>query len=85
MILALDHLHDPVEAGALSALMQGGGFLIAAMAPWVVAVLHDATGSFVAGWMLHLACVVVVTALYWRASPASYVAAMDPAAPAFRG
>lgn len=84
MILALDHLHDPVEAGALSALMQGGGFLIAALAPWVVAVLHDATGSFLAGWVLHLGCVAVVTVLYWRASPASYLAAMDPSAPAFR-
>lgn len=84
MILAMDHLHDPVEAGALSALMQGGGFLIAAIAPWVVAVLHDATGSFVAGWVLHLACVAVVTVLYWRASPASYVAAMNPTAPTSR-
>jgi CP family cyanate transporter-like MFS transporter len=84
MILALDHLHDPVEAGALSALMQGGGFLIAAMAPWVVAVLHDATGSFVSGWVLHLVSVAIVTVLYWRASPASYVVAMNPTAPTSR-
>ena len=30
LIVALDHLPDPAQAGALSALMQGGGFLIAA-------------------------------------------------------
>ena len=76
MIVALDHLPDPAEAGALSALMQGGGFLITAAPPWIVAVLHDATGSFVAGWLLHLACVVVVAALYWRVTPASYAGAM---------
>lgn len=77
MIVALDHLHDPSRAGALSALMQGGGFLIAAMPPWIVAVLHDMTGSFLAGWMLHLACVVIVIVLYWRVTPGSYATAMD--------
>ncbi|MGN6772138.1 MAG: cyanate transporter [Rhizobiaceae bacterium] len=82
MIVALDHLADPAEAGALSALMQGGGFLITALPPWIVAVLHDLTGSFLAGWLMHLASVVVVVALYWRVSPASYAAAMNLKAPA---
>lgn len=77
MIVALDHLPDPTEAGALSALMQGGGFLITAFPPWIVAALHDATGSFVAGWLMHLVAVLVVAALYWRVSPASYARAMS--------
>jgi MFS transporter, CP family, cyanate transporter len=76
MIVALDHLPDPVQAGALSALMQGGGFLIAAIPPWIVAALHDLTGSFVAGWTLHLVCIAVVTVLCWRIAPASYAGAM---------
>ncbi|TXL75639.1 CynX/NimT family MFS transporter [Vineibacter terrae] len=76
MVVALDHLRDPAQAGALSALMQGGGFLIAAMPPWIVAALHDLTGSFVAGWVLHLSSIAVVTALYWRVSPGSYAAVM---------
>ncbi|RUM96678.1 MFS transporter [Pseudaminobacter arsenicus] len=78
MIVALDHLADPVEAGALSALMQGGGFLITALPPWIVAVLHDLTGSFHAGWLMHLACAIVVAVLYWRVSPGSYANAMNP-------
>lgn len=76
MIVALDHLPDPAQAGTLSALMQGGGFLISALPPWIVAALHDLTGSFAAGWELHLLCVVIVTILYWRISPGSYAAAM---------
>jgi CP family cyanate transporter-like MFS transporter len=80
MIVALDHLPNPTQAGALSALMQGGGFLLAALPPWIVAVLHNATGGFFAGWMLHLACVATVTILYWRVVPASYARAMAPAA-----
>jgi len=79
LIVALDHRPDPVQAGALSALMQGGGFLIAALPPWIVAVLRDATGGFRAGWLLHLACVAVVTMLYWRVAPAGYADAMRPA------
>ncbi len=54
MIVALDHLADPAHARAFSALMQGGDFLIAAMPPWIVAVLHDLTGGFLTGWLLHL-------------------------------
>jgi CP family cyanate transporter-like MFS transporter len=78
MIVALDHLPDPAEAGALSALMQGGGFLITALPPWIVAVLHDLTGGFVAGWLMHLVSVAIVVVLYWRVAPASYVRAMSP-------
>jgi CP family cyanate transporter-like MFS transporter len=78
MIVALDHLPDAAQAGTLSALMQGGGFLIAAMPPWIVAVLHDLTGSFLAGWILHLFSIAIVIALYWRISPRSYVTVMNP-------
>jgi CP family cyanate transporter-like MFS transporter len=83
MIVALDHLPDPAQAGTLSALMQGGGFLISALPPWIAAALHDLTGSFLASWGMHLLCVAVVTVLYWRISPGSYAAAMKtPAAKA---
>jgi CP family cyanate transporter-like MFS transporter len=81
MIVALDHLPDPTQAGALSALMQGGGFLIAAIPPWIIAVLHDITGSFLAGWVLHLICIAVVTVLYWRVDPRGYERAMMPSSP----
>jgi len=76
LIVALDHLSDPAQAGALSALMQGGGFLLTAFPPWIVAVLRDLTGSFTMGWLLHLGCAVIVAILYWRVSPASYQRAM---------
>jgi CP family cyanate transporter-like MFS transporter len=81
MIVALDHLPNPAEAGTLSALMQGGGFLITALPPWVVAVLHDLTGSFNAGWLLHLVAAGIVAALYWRVTPASYAGAMSAPGP----
>jgi CP family cyanate transporter-like MFS transporter len=77
MVVALDHLGHPVHAGALSALMQGGGFLIAALSPWIVAILHDASGSFVAGWLMHLGCAMTVALLSLRFSPRGYARVMN--------
>lgn len=76
LVVALDHLPDHERAGALSALMQGGGFLLAALSPWLVAVLYDATGSFGAGWTMHLAFVTLVFGLTARLAPSRYAAVM---------
>ena len=76
MIVVLEHLPDPQEAGTLGALMQGGGFLLAALPPWVIAVLHDASGSFSLGWLAHVGCVLVVLGLCTRLNPERYAAAM---------
>ena len=76
MVVVLDHLPDPSQAGALSALMQGGGFLLAAVAPWVMATLHGASGSFATGWMAHLACVALVAVLTVRFAPQRYAEVM---------
>ncbi len=81
MIVALDHLPDPAQAGALAALMQGGGFLLAAIPPWILALLHDLTGSFTLGWALHLAAVLAVCALALRLSPVSYRGALHRPGP----
>ena len=76
LLVALDHLPDPQEAGALGAMMQGGGFLLAALPPWLLAVLHDATGGFALGWAVHLACVLVVLGLSTRLNPERYAESM---------
>ena len=72
MTVALDHLPDPAEAGALSAVMQGGGFLLAALPPWIVAVLHDLTGDFAVGWLMHLFAVAIAAGLTVRLAPHTY-------------
>ena len=81
LVVALDHLPDPERAGTLSALMQGGGFLIAATAPWITARLYDLDGGFGAGWIMHLACVTLVFGLTVRLAPDRYAAAMAARAP----
>lgn len=76
MVVALDHLPHPTQAGALNALMQGGGFLIAALAPYVIARLHQFTGGFGAGWLAQMAAVLVVCVLVSRLAPQRYAQAM---------
>ncbi|MGE0240971.1 MAG: MFS transporter, partial [Parvibaculaceae bacterium] len=76
LVTALDHLPRAEQAGALAALMQGGGFLIAALAPLIGSVLHGWTGSFAAVWIMHLACVAVSFALYLRLDPRRYAQVM---------
>lgn len=80
LIVALDHLADPIQAGALSALMQGGGFLIASVPPLLLALLHDRTGDYVAGWSFHLTSVLVVAGLVLRLAPDGYADAMRASA-----
>ena len=76
MVTALDHAPDPVQAGALSALMQGGGFLLAALPPWIIANLHDLTGGYAAGWLMHAVSAVIVAALTVRLAPRHYARAL---------
>ena len=76
MVTALDHAPDPVQAGALSALMQGGGFLLAALPPWIIANLHDLTGGYAAGWLMHAASAIIVVALTIRLAPRHYARAL---------
>jgi len=76
MVTALDHAPDPVQAGALSALMQGGGFLLAALPPWIIANLHELTGGYAAGWLMHAASAVIVAALTVRLAPRHYARAL---------
>ncbi len=79
LVTALDHLPVPQQAGALAALMQGGGFLLAAMGPLAVSLLQQASGSFAGGWALHLGLVAVVLLTTLQFDPRRYARAMAQA------
>lgn len=76
MVVALDHFSDPASASALSALMQGGGFLLAACPPLIVSGLHDLTGGFAAGWKWQMGSILVASVLTMRLAPEGYAAAL---------
>lgn len=72
MVVALDHLPSPTQAGALNALMQGGGFILAALAPWIVAQLHQSSGSWTPGWLYQAGVAALVGLLSARFNPRHY-------------
>ncbi|KRE24469.1 hypothetical protein ASE66_04355 [Bosea sp. Root483D1] len=76
MIVALDHLENPVDAGALSAFMQGGGFLIAGLFPWIVAALGERAGDLSSGWLVHVGAIGLVAVMACRFRPEGYALAL---------
>ncbi|WP_236185400.1 CynX/NimT family MFS transporter [Pseudomonas protegens] len=74
LILTLDHRRDPREAGQLTAFVQGVGFLINAVSPWLSGWLRQVTGSFVSAWWVLIVGVLAMLLLTRIFSPASYQA-----------
>lgn len=72
LILTLDHCREPQEAGQLAAFVQGVGFLINAVSPWLTGWLRKLTGSFVSAWCVLIVGVVSMLVLTRTFSPASY-------------
>lgn len=72
LVLALDHLHQPAAAGRLVAFMQGVGFLLAGVTPYLSGLLRDYSGGFVLDWQVHALLVVVLIVITWRFHPHSY-------------
>lgn len=72
IVVALDHLENPAQAGTLAALMQGGGFLIATFPPFILARIHERSDSFAHGWIFHLVLIAIAAALIWRMDPRHY-------------
>ncbi|MDR9764683.1 CynX/NimT family MFS transporter [Shewanella baltica] len=77
LTVTLDHLSTPKLAGALTAFVQGVGFIITATTPYIAGVLREWTGSFQASWLMLLLSLMLMLAITIRLSPASYAKAMS--------
>lgn len=71
LILVLDHCRKPHEAGLLAGFVQGAGFLINAVSPWMTGWLRELTGSFVSAWWVLAVVVMSMLVLTRIFSPAS--------------
>jgi len=76
LVISLDHLADPWRAGALSAAMQGGGFIIAALVPLLISALYSLVPDFTLIWALQSALILIVAVLTLRLDPALYTQAL---------
>ncbi|CAM6706449.1 cyanate transporter [Klebsiella michiganensis] len=72
LVLALDHARHPAIAGRLVAFMQGVGFIVAGLSPWLSGLLRSLSGNYQLDWMLHATCVLALMAITLRFAPARY-------------
>ncbi|WP_110456065.1 hypothetical protein [Shewanella algidipiscicola] len=76
--MALEHLATPKIAGALTAFIQGVGFIITAVIPYVAGILRQSTGSFQVAWLMVIFALLLMLIITSRFSPAGYAKAMEP-------
>lgn len=76
LTLTLEHLNEPRAAGSLAAFVQGIGFILTGISPYLTGWLRDISGDFQASWILLAVTVVLMLAVTWRFDPAAYAKAM---------
>lgn len=72
LVLALDHASHPVIAGRLVAFMQGVGFIVAGLSPWLSGLLRSLSGNYQLDWMLHAVCILALMVITLRFAPSRY-------------
>ncbi len=72
LILCLDHLDNPRRAGGLTAFVQGVGYLIAGLSPWLAGMIRDELGSFEWAWWSLTAVMGVMLLIVMRFNPTHY-------------
>ncbi len=81
LIVCLDHFDAPQRAGQLAALVQGAGYLIAGVSPWIAGLLRDSLGSFTGAWLGLATVAALLLGLGLRFDPRRYAALFDERQP----
>ncbi|WP_313431155.1 cyanate transporter [Pseudomonas sp.] len=76
LTLTLEHLQTPAEAGSLAAFVQGIGFIITGIIPYITGWLRDVSGDFQASWTLLTVTVLAMLLVTACFAPRGYAAAI---------
>lgn len=71
LVVAQDHLDDPRQTGDLLAFVQGGGYLIAATAPFLAGLLRQYTADLRLSWLAMAVATLVLMAMAMQFKPSS--------------
>lgn len=66
LMLPIAEAKSPEEAGGWAAMTQGGGYVIGALGPLAIGLLHDAAGTFAAPLSLLLVMIAAMMGLQWK-------------------
>ncbi|TYL41044.1 MFS transporter [Dickeya chrysanthemi] len=69
LIIALDQVDDPRQAGALMGFVQGGGYLIASLMPLLAGVIRQYTSGLEQAWQVMAAGVAALILMALRFGP----------------
>lgn len=72
LIVSLDHLDNPQRAGALTAFVQGIGYLIAGLSPLMAGMIRDQLGSFEWAWWTLTGVMGLMILMVLRFNPRHY-------------
>ena len=72
IILTMDHLSNPDEAGALTDFVQAGAYLIASLSPAVAGIIRDRTADLSIAWWAMAALVLLMFLMTFSFSTSSY-------------
>ncbi|MBB1486162.1 MFS transporter [Oceanospirillum sediminis] len=73
LIITVDHIENPKQAGDLSAFVTGGGYLIASLAPFLAGIIRDQFSDLTQAWLAMGGGIVTLVFLAIRYSPDSYL------------
>lgn len=73
LVVTLDHASDAESAGDLLAFVQGGGYVMASVMPFLAGAVRDASSDLSAAWLAMAVGVVAMLAMTTRFSPGSRV------------
>ncbi|MGI9375744.1 MAG: MFS transporter [Tsuneonella suprasediminis] len=69
LIVAMDHGDDPAQAGQIVGFVQGGGYLLAALLPFVAGVMRERLADLAPAWWLMIGLCVLLVVLAARLCP----------------
>ncbi|MEH6560194.1 MAG: cyanate transporter [Marinobacter sp.] len=72
LIVAMDHIDNPMRAGGLTAFVQGIGYLIAGFSPLFAGLARDQLDSFGWAWITLAGAMVLLIGLAIRFNPKRY-------------
>ncbi|MBZ9559674.1 MULTISPECIES: MFS transporter [unclassified Modicisalibacter] len=77
LIIAVDHLQAARQAGALLGFVQGGGYIIASVMPFLAGLLRDAFDDLTLAWGIMLVGILVQMVMVPRLSPGDSLSSED--------